>query len=110
MKDIYLEIKNKCPSAVIIDEICNSTRIRQEKLLSINKDVSIIVVGDENSNNTKSLFKLAKLKGNDCVMIESYNDLNMQWLDGKKSVIIVSGASTPNEIVEEIYEKIKKIK
>lgn len=110
LKDIYLEIKNKFPNAVIIDEICNSTRIRQEKLLSINKDVSIIVVGDENSNNTKSLFKLVKLKGNDCVMIESYNDLNIQWLDGKKSVIIVSGASTPNEIVEEIYEKIKKIK
>lgn len=110
LNEIYSNIEKKYPDIEIIDEICNSTRIRQEQVSSINKDSQVIIVGDENSNNTKSLYFLAKKNGNKCIMIEKFDNAILEWIDTKKHIVIVSGASTPNEIVEEIYENLKKIK
>ena len=68
----------------------------------------IIVVGDTNSNNSRSLYNIAVSKGYDTIFIEDVNGLNYNWLTNKKSIAILSGSSTQSEIVEEIYHVIKK--
>lgn len=109
IKDIYDKILKKYPNAKIIDEICNSTRIRQQVLLDkkINSD-GLIIVGDKNSNNSLSLYDIAQKQGYDTLFISCLEDLDYQWLDNKKSISIMSGASTSQAVVEEIFEKIKK--
>lgn len=109
IKDIYDKISKKYPNVKIIDEICNSTRIRQQVLLD--KQIScdgLIVVGDKNSNNSLSLYKIAKQQGYDTIFISCEEELEYSWLNNKKSVSIMSGASTSQTVVEEIFEKIKK--
>lgn len=109
LKEIYLSIQEKYPNALIIDEICNATRVRQEQVLKINQQHDVIVVGDNNSNNSKSLYELAFKKAHSCIMVEQYSEELKKWCETKKNVLIVSGTSTPNEIVENIYNMIKSI-
>lgn len=110
LKDIYDEIKERYPSALFVDEICNSTRMRQQRIKSFHDGVDgIIVVGDNNSNNTLSLKKVASQAGYDVLLIENEHKLDMEWISTKKSILIASGASTPNEVVNKVYEKIKNL-
>lgn len=109
IKDIYNSITNKYPNAMIIDEICNSTRSRQQIIIDrkIQSD-SIIIVGDENSNNTRSLYNIALKKGYNTILASDFSNIDKSWLHGKKSVAIMSGASTSPLIVEQMYERLKK--
>ena len=105
---IFDYFKNNFPNAIVGDELCSSTRLRQEAILKIDKKFDgIIIVGDQHSNNCKNLFYLATLKHNQVLMISNQNDLNWQWLIDKKNIAIFSGASTPIELVNEIENKIK---
>ena len=108
IKDIYDKILLKYPNAKIIDEICNSTRIRQQVLLDkqINSD-GLIIVGDKNSNNSLSLYNIALKQGYNTIFISCIDELDYSWLKGKKEISIMSGASTSQAVVEEIFEKIK---
>lgn len=111
LKLIYEKLKEKFPKIEICDEICSSTRLRQFSIIENKDDIDgIIVVGDINSNNSKSLAKIAKGLNYDVIMINQLNSLDQKWLNNKKSILIVSGASTPKKLVEEIYRYIKEKK
>lgn len=105
---IFDAIKDKYPEALIIDEICSFTRIRQENLLKeLNKDYDgIIVIGGSNSNNVKSLYNIALNHNSNTIVVDCYENIDKTFLEGKNNVLLVSGASTPNYLVEEIYNKL----
>lgn len=109
LQAIFDAIKEKYPNVLIIDEICNSTRLRQSFLLELTKNVDgIIIVGDKTSNNTKSLYLTAVNKGFDTIMIDDVKQLNDNWFINKDNINILSGASTPKEVVDDVYEYINK--
>ena len=108
IEDIYQRILEKYPHAQIIDEICNSTRTRQQLLIDKQVDSeSIIIVGDSNSNNTMSLYNIAKEKGYNVTLTRDVKSLDISWVKKQKSISIMSGASTPTKNIEEIYQEIK---
>ena len=108
--NLHKKIKSIYPDSIFIDEICDSTRKRQNAIHSIDDDCDgLIIVGDQHSNNTKSLYKIAKDKGLAVIMVQEYNFLLQDWLKGKKNLLITSGASTSIKKVEEIYKIIKNI-
>lgn len=110
LKKLHQEILKKYPYAILADEICNATRLRQKSIIdNANKYDGVIVIGDENSNNTKALYNLSLKKGYQSIMIKSYEKLDLQWLSNKNNILITSGTSTPNEIVIEVYEKISNL-
>lgn len=109
IKDIYNNIVIKYPNAVIIDEICNSTRTRQQVIIDKKINATgLIIVGDSNSNNTRSLYNIAIEKGYDAILVSDFSNVNIEWVLNQKSIAIMSGASTSSEVVEEIYKKLKK--
>ena len=109
IKDIYNKIIYKYPNAIIIDEICASTRTRQQIIIDKKiKSKSLIIVGDTNSNNTRSLYNIAKSNGYDTILVNDLSAINKEWIKEKKSIAVMSGASTSFAIVEEICEAIKK--
>ncbi len=109
IKDIHKAILAEVPGARIANEICGSTRLRQEAILSLDKDVDlIIVVGDNNSSNTKRLLEVATASHPEVesIMISDASALNMSVCANKNHIVISSGASTPEDIIDAVYNKI----
>ena len=107
---IHFAIKKRFPYAVFEDEICNSSRIRQKRLLSEANDYDlVIVVGDKHSNNTQTLFKMAKEKYCNAINISSKEQLHTFDLYKTQNVLILSGASVMKEKVEEIIKFLKNL-
>ena len=109
IQDIHKAILDAIPGARIANEICGSTRLRQEAILSLDNDVDlIIVVGDNNSSNTKRLLEVAKASHPEVesIMISDASALDMSVCANKNHIVISSGASTPEDIIDAVYNKI----
>lgn len=108
IKNIYDKIKKIYPNSIVIDEICNTTRIRQQNLIEKAPIYDgVIVVGDNNSSNSKSLYNISLKLNKETIMILNDSELKESYLNNKNSILIVSGASTPNYVIDKIYKKIK---
>ncbi|MCR5333037.1 MAG: 4-hydroxy-3-methylbut-2-enyl diphosphate reductase [Bacilli bacterium] len=110
VEKIVNKIKGKIPNARVNNGICHASSDRQEALL--NGDVSadlVYVVGGVNSNNTKTLFKMAKdhYVNSKVIAIENELDIKEKDLIGLSHVIISSGASTPISVINRIVKKIE---
>lgn len=95
-----------------INTICNATQTRQEEAGSIAQRVdTMIVIGDPKSSNTQKLFRICKEYCMDTYYIQTLKDLDNVDLREAKVVGITAGASTPNNIIQEVllYVRGKKL-
>lgn len=106
-KEIYDAIKIKFPHAILDNKICNATTVRQEAISNQEKVDLCIIVGDTHSSNTKKLVLAGKNANINTILVENVKDLYHMDLSEIKSVSISSGASTPNELVDEIIDYLK---
>lgn len=91
--------------------ICNATHERQEETRAISKDVdSMIIVGGKNSSNTKELYNVANENCANSFLIQEAKDLDEIGFDFSKvnKIGIMAGASTPDEVVNEVVKKLKE--
>ncbi|WP_423901532.1 4-hydroxy-3-methylbut-2-enyl diphosphate reductase [Eggerthia catenaformis] len=102
--------KKILPNLIVEQEICNATRIRQEAISKMNPDIDIVfIVGDPHSNNTAKLASIAKNKaGKETYMIESIEDLKIEWLEHKHHAAVSSGASTPTSLTNQVIDFLKQ--
>ncbi|WP_410208123.1 4-hydroxy-3-methylbut-2-enyl diphosphate reductase [Fusobacterium sp.] len=104
----YLE--NTHSNVKILDKICGATQVRQEAVEELAKVTDVvIVVGGKNSSNTKKLYDISNNFNSNTYLIQDDKDLDPEWLKGKKRIGITAGASTPEEIVINIENKIRGI-
>lgn len=109
--DIVEIIKKKGYSVSIINTICNATSTRQKEAESVSKQVDVmLVVGDRLSSNTQKLFEICKTYCTDTYYIQTIEDLDEQNLQSGISVGITAGASTPNNIIQEVFLTCQKKK
>ena len=102
---IYEQIEKEYPKAKISKGICHASTSRQLALGKLDKDVDIIyVVGGINSNNSRTLFNIAKglYPDKKVLLIQNASEINKKDLIGLSHIAISSGASTPKEVIEEI--------
>ena len=103
-------IKNKYPQITILPHICQATTERQNIIIKLAKKYKfVIIVGSPTSANSNSLKSVAQSSGATAYIIDNASQLNPDWFIGKKDVVISSGASTPELILEKVIEKIKEI-
>jgi len=109
IETILQAVRRKYPEAVIAQEICASTRTRQEAVIAANIGVDLcVVVGDPHSNNTESLAKISeRVTGVRTVRIASVADLTPEMLQGVQTVTVTSGASTPPEITDAVIRRLE---
>jgi 4-hydroxy-3-methylbut-2-enyl diphosphate reductase len=92
----------------IFNTICNDTSARQTEARRLLKDCNVmVVVGGKNSANTRRLFEICKERGVDSHHIESDVELKKEYFRGKRCVGVVSGASTPDSMVNKVVKKIE---
>ena len=110
-KVVIQALKDRFPSIQGPDlkDICYATQNRQSAVRDLVEHVDmILVVGAKNSSNSNRLRDLGEESGVDTYLIETADDLSSKWLSKIKSVGITSGASTPDELVQEVIERISK--
>ena len=65
----------------------------------------MLVIGGKNSSNTQKLFEICNKECKNTCYLQTQDDLDMSKLESINSVGITAGASTPNEIIEEVQKK-----
>lgn len=88
------------------DDICYATQNRQVAVKAIAERVELmIVVGSQNSSNSKRLVEVALQNGADAAYLVDYaNQIEESWLEGVTTVGVTSGASVPEILVREVVE------
>ena len=107
-KKITMALLDKAPEIKIERTICAATLERQKAATKLAEKVDLmLVIGGKNSANTTRLYQLCKEK---CTTyhIETAEELSDQWFDKIKKIGITAGASTPDWIIKEVYEKCQK--
>jgi 4-hydroxy-3-methylbut-2-en-1-yl diphosphate reductase len=91
------------------DDICYATQNRQEavKALAGASDV-ILVIGSDNSSNSKRLVEVARSLGTQAYLIDDESEIRDDWLSGRDTVGVTSGASAPEWLVERVVENLKR--
>ena len=90
------------------DDICYATQNRQEavKQLASESDV-ILVVGSDNSSNSNRLVEVARSLGTPAYLIDDESEIRFEWLEGRDTVGVTSGASAPEWLVERVVEDLR---
>jgi (E)-4-hydroxy-3-methyl-but-2-enyl pyrophosphate reductase len=110
----YEEIKrwanHKFPHYKIFDTICDSTAKRQAEVQNLADSVdAVIVVGGQNSGNTKRLAEISKKTGKPTYHIETESEIDVDALSEAKCIGITAGASTPNWVIKKIYRTLEAL-
>lgn len=97
-------IKEEYSNVIVNNTICDITHKRQLEVVDIAKDVNrMIIVGGKNSSNTRELANIAKEYIDDVLLVQNIDDLKDVDFSNIEKVGIMGGASTPKEIIDEIY-------
>jgi 4-hydroxy-3-methylbut-2-enyl diphosphate reductase len=110
LKDVVSFCLEKASEIKVFNTICNATSIRQEESEELAHKVDrMIVVGGRNSANTRRLAEICKGIQPRTYHVEVPAEIDPAWFEGAASIGITSGASTPNWIIEEVVEKIRRM-
>jgi 4-hydroxy-3-methylbut-2-enyl diphosphate reductase len=110
-KDITDVLKQRFPRMVTPakEDICYATQNRQDAVKKLAREVDVVVViGSQNSENSNQLVKVARSLGKPSYLIDDHHGISPQWLQGVSIVGITSGASVPDQLVEETVEYFKQ--
>ena len=107
-QDLVEIISKKGYDTESINTICNATEERQTEAKMIAGEVdSMIVIGGSHSSNTQKLFEICSKECENTFYIQTLEDLNIENLKNSKCVGITAGASTPNNIIEEVQKHVR---
>lgn len=91
----------------IYNTICLATSQRQAEVGELSRKVDLmIVVGGKNSANTSRLTEISRMNGTPTYQLESAQEINEAWFQKINKVGITAGASTPDQQINEIIEKL----
>ena len=92
----------------VVNTICNATEVRQSEAKSIAESSdAVIVIGGLSSSNTQKLYEICRRECKNTQYIQTLNDLDVDSLRDVKRVGITAGASTPNNIIEEVQNYVR---
>ncbi len=91
-----------------INTVCNATQARQKEAESVSEQVdTMLVIGDKMSSNTQKLYEICRQYCKDTYYIQTVSDLSNTHLQSGISVGITAGASTPNNIIQEVFLNVR---
>ncbi|MDO5076427.1 4-hydroxy-3-methylbut-2-enyl diphosphate reductase [Corynebacterium sp.] len=88
------------------DDICYATQNRQVAVKAIAERCDlVIVVGSQNSSNSKRLVEVALQAGADAsYLVDFASQVDPAWLEGVSTVGVTSGASVPEILVQDVLK------
>ncbi len=107
-QDLVEKISKKRYDIVVLNTICNATQERQVEAKKIASQVDVmLVIGGKNSSNTQKLYEICQKECKNTFYIQTLDDLNPECISSACNVGITAGASTPNNIIEEVHTNVR---
>jgi 4-hydroxy-3-methylbut-2-en-1-yl diphosphate reductase len=106
-RDIIAALRDRFPNikGPAAQDICYATENRQVAVKHVASDADLLlVVGSDNSSNSKRLVEVARSLGTEAHLIDNDRDIRPEWLNGVKTVALTAGASAPEHLVEEVMK------
>jgi 4-hydroxy-3-methylbut-2-enyl diphosphate reductase len=103
--EIIARLRERFPNIVgpKSDDICYATTNRQIAVKQLAKECDLVlVIGSTNSSNSNRLVEVAREHGANSHLIDNSLQVREEWLEGVETVGITSGASAPEELVEQL--------
>ena len=109
-ESIAEKIKGKYPQAEVFNTICDATEKRQSSVIELGKQVDLMItVGSRNSANSKRLQEVAGTVAPKSFLVDNAVELEPEWFIGVKTVGVTAGASTPDNLIAGVIDRIKEI-
>ena len=110
VQDIVNILMSKVVDLRFVNTICFPTKRNQEQIKELSEKCdTMIVIGSFTSANSKRLTDLSKERNTRSYQVTCADDIDETWLDNCETVGISAGASTPDNIINEVLERIKEI-
>lgn len=107
-KDLVEIFSEKGYNVSVVNTICNATEERQTEARQIaSRAQSMIVIGGTHSSNTRKLYEICKKECENTYFIQTLDDLRLDPPKAASPVGITAGASTPNNIIEEVQNYVR---
>lgn len=92
------------------EDICYATQNRQNAVKELAKFVDLIlVIGSPNSSNSNRLRELAERFEVPAYLIDSYEDIQLEWLKDVEAIGVTAGASAPEILVSQVVAYLKGV-
>ena len=107
-QDLVEKISKTRYDILVLNTICNATQERQVEARQIASQVDVmIVIGGKNSSNTQKLYEICRRECKETYYIQTLKDFKPEKAGSVRSVGITAGASTPNQIIEEVHTNVR---
>ena len=107
-KELVEIFQKKGYNVNVVNTICNATEERQTQAREIAAQVdAMIIIGGKHSSNTRKLYEICSEKCPSTYFIQTLEDLHLELPKTAASVGITAGASTPNNIIEEVQNYVR---
>jgi len=105
---IVEKLKEKGYNTSVVNTICNATEERQTEAREIAREADVmIVIGGKHSSNTRKLYEICARECKHTYFIQTLADLKLELPKSVGLVGITAGASTPNNIIEEVQNYVR---
>lgn len=110
LKRVTEKLLDSVKELKIVNTICESVEMRLKETRSVAELVDMmIVVGGKDSANTKRLFNTVRKIRSRSFQIENERELDPSWFKGIHVIGLTGGTSTPDFLIDRVYEAIKKM-
>ncbi len=105
---IVEKLEKKGYNISVVNTICNATEERQTEAREIAREADVmIVIGGKHSSNTRKLYEICAKECEYTYFIQTLADLKLELPKSVGLVGITAGASTPNNIIEEVQNYVR---
>ena len=107
-QDMVEIFREKGYNGSVVNTICNATEVRQAEARELAARVDVmIVIGGNHSSNTRKLYEICRQECGMTYYIQTLDDLHLRLPESVRLVGITAGASTPNNIIEEVQNYVR---
>lgn len=107
-KDLVEILEKKRYDRIVLNTICSATEERQLEARQIACEAdTMIVIGGRHSSNTQKLYEICRKECKNTYYIQTLVDLDTRPFQCIGCVGITAGASTPNNIIEEVQKYVR---
>ena len=108
VQEILNVLSEKVYDLRFVNTICFPTRRNHDQIKKLSNICDLmIVIGSFTSANSKRLTQLSLERNKNSFQVTCADDINASWFDGVESVGISAGASTPDNLIEDVIVKVK---